>query len=40
VVGGAGRELKSAVRLGGFRGHACGDDLLIEADVIREPRGA
>ena len=40
VVGGAGRELKSAVRLGGFEVTPAGDDLLIEADVIREPRGA
>jgi len=40
VVGGAGRELKSAVRLGSFEVTPAGDDLLIEADVIREPRGA
>ena len=40
VVGGAGRELKSAVRLGGFAVTTMGDDLLIEADVVREPRGA
>jgi len=40
VVGGAGRELKSAVRLGGFAVTTIGDDLLIEADVVREPRGA
>jgi len=39
VVGGAGRELKSAVRLGGFAVTTLGDDLLIEADVIREPKG-
>ena len=40
VVGGAGRELKSAVRLGGFAVTTMGDDLLIEADVVREPPGA
>jgi diaminohydroxyphosphoribosylaminopyrimidine deaminase/5-amino-6-(5-phosphoribosylamino)uracil reductase len=39
VVGGAGRELKSAVRLGGFTVTTLGDDLLIEAEVVREPRG-
>jgi len=39
VVGGAGRELKSAVRLGGFAVTTLGDDLLIAADVIREPKG-
>jgi diaminohydroxyphosphoribosylaminopyrimidine deaminase / 5-amino-6-(5-phosphoribosylamino)uracil reductase len=39
VVGGAGRELKSAVRLGGFKVTPLGDDLLIEADVVRGPRG-
>ena len=36
VVGGAGRELKSAAKLGGFAVTALGDDLLIEADVLRE----
>ena len=40
VVGGAGRELKNAVRLGGFAVTRLGDDLLIEAAVIRESRGA
>jgi diaminohydroxyphosphoribosylaminopyrimidine deaminase/5-amino-6-(5-phosphoribosylamino)uracil reductase len=40
VVGGAGRELKSAIRLGGFTVTPLGDDLLVEADVVREPRGA
>ena len=33
VVGGAGRELKSAVRLGAMQVRAVGDNLLIEADV-------
>jgi diaminohydroxyphosphoribosylaminopyrimidine deaminase/5-amino-6-(5-phosphoribosylamino)uracil reductase len=40
VIAGAGRELKSAVRLGGFAVTALGDDLFIEADVVRQPRGA
>jgi diaminohydroxyphosphoribosylaminopyrimidine deaminase/5-amino-6-(5-phosphoribosylamino)uracil reductase len=40
VVGGAGRELKSAVRLGPLTVTPIGDDLLVEADVIRESRGA
>ncbi len=40
VVGGAGRELKSAVRLGGFTVTSLGDDLLVEADVVRGPRGS
>jgi diaminohydroxyphosphoribosylaminopyrimidine deaminase/5-amino-6-(5-phosphoribosylamino)uracil reductase len=35
VVGGAGRELKSAVRLGPLAVSAVGDDLLVEADVAR-----
>jgi len=35
VVGGVGRELKNAVRLGGLSVTALGDDLLIEADVLR-----
>jgi diaminohydroxyphosphoribosylaminopyrimidine deaminase/5-amino-6-(5-phosphoribosylamino)uracil reductase len=35
VVGGAGRELKSAVRLGPLAVSALGDDLLLEADVLR-----
>jgi diaminohydroxyphosphoribosylaminopyrimidine deaminase/5-amino-6-(5-phosphoribosylamino)uracil reductase len=38
VVGGAGRELKSAVRLGGVTVTRLGDDLLVEADVVRGPR--
>jgi len=40
VVGGAGRELKSAIRLGGLTVTPLGDDLLVEADVVREPRSA
>jgi len=35
VVGGAGRELKSAVRLGPAAVTSLGDDLLLEADVLR-----
>jgi diaminohydroxyphosphoribosylaminopyrimidine deaminase/5-amino-6-(5-phosphoribosylamino)uracil reductase len=35
VVGGAGRELKSAIRLGTMTARAVGEDLLIEADVLR-----
>ncbi len=35
VVGGAGRELKSAIRLAAMSVRAVGDDLLIEADVVR-----
>lgn len=38
VVGGPGRELKSAVRLGAMSARLVGADLLIEADVAREPR--
>ena len=38
VVAGEGRELKSAVRLGGFTVTSLGDDLLVEADVLRGPR--
>jgi len=38
VVGGAGRELKSAVRLGPMSVRHVGADLLIEADVAREAR--
>jgi diaminohydroxyphosphoribosylaminopyrimidine deaminase/5-amino-6-(5-phosphoribosylamino)uracil reductase len=38
VVGGAGRELKSAVRLGPMATRLVGADLLIEADIAREPR--
>jgi len=40
VVGGAGRELKSAIRLGSFTVTPLGDDLLVEADVVREARSA
>jgi diaminohydroxyphosphoribosylaminopyrimidine deaminase/5-amino-6-(5-phosphoribosylamino)uracil reductase len=40
VVGGVGRELKNAVRLGGLSVTALGDDLLIEADVLRAAPGA
>ncbi len=40
VVGGAGRELKSAVRLGRFAVTPMGDDLLLEADVVRQPPSA
>jgi diaminohydroxyphosphoribosylaminopyrimidine deaminase/5-amino-6-(5-phosphoribosylamino)uracil reductase len=40
VVGGAGRELKSAVRLGGFTVTPLEDDLLVEADVVRGPRNS
>ncbi len=35
LVGGAGRDLKSAIRLGQLTARAVGDDLLIEADVVR-----
>ena len=35
VVAGAGRELKSAVRLAAMTARPIGDDLLIEADVLR-----
>jgi diaminohydroxyphosphoribosylaminopyrimidine deaminase/5-amino-6-(5-phosphoribosylamino)uracil reductase len=38
VVGGVGRELKSAVRLGPMSARLVGTDLLIEADVVRESR--
>jgi len=37
VLGGAGRELKSAVRLGPVSVARLGDDLFLEADVVREP---
>jgi diaminohydroxyphosphoribosylaminopyrimidine deaminase / 5-amino-6-(5-phosphoribosylamino)uracil reductase len=40
VVGGVGRELKSAVRLGALTVTSLGDDLLIEADVLRAVAGA
>jgi diaminohydroxyphosphoribosylaminopyrimidine deaminase / 5-amino-6-(5-phosphoribosylamino)uracil reductase len=36
VVGGTGRELKSAIRLGALTARMVGEDLLIEADVLRE----
>lgn len=36
VVGGAGRELKSAVRLGPMTTRLVGSDLLIEADIARD----
>src|SRR5439155_859537 len=39
VVGGVGRELKSAVRLGPLTVTPVGGDILVEADVIREPQG-
>ena len=39
VVGGVGRELKSAVRLGGLAVTGLGDDLLIEAEVLRGKPG-
>jgi diaminohydroxyphosphoribosylaminopyrimidine deaminase/5-amino-6-(5-phosphoribosylamino)uracil reductase len=39
VVGGSGRELKNAVRLSGFTVTPLGEDLLLEADVIRDSRG-
>jgi len=38
VVGGAGRELKSAVRLGPISARLVGADVMLEADVAREPR--
>ena len=38
VVGGAGRELKSAIRLGPMQTRLVGSDLLIEADIAREAR--
>jgi diaminohydroxyphosphoribosylaminopyrimidine deaminase / 5-amino-6-(5-phosphoribosylamino)uracil reductase len=34
VVGGAGRELKAAIRLGPMRVRTVGDNLMIEADVV------
>jgi diaminohydroxyphosphoribosylaminopyrimidine deaminase/5-amino-6-(5-phosphoribosylamino)uracil reductase len=36
VVGGPGRELKSAIRLGPLTARHVGDDLLIEADIARD----
>lgn len=38
VLGGPGRELKSAVRLGPAAVTTLGDDLLVEADVVRAGR--
>jgi diaminohydroxyphosphoribosylaminopyrimidine deaminase/5-amino-6-(5-phosphoribosylamino)uracil reductase len=40
VVGGVGRELKNAVRLGGFVVSTLGEDLLIEAEVLRTVPGS
>ncbi len=40
AIGGAGRELKGGVRLGALAVTRLGDDLLVEADVVRETRGA
>src|SRR5205085_1224638 len=40
VAGGAGRDLKSAIRLGQLTARAVGDDLLIEADVLRDANGS
>jgi diaminohydroxyphosphoribosylaminopyrimidine deaminase / 5-amino-6-(5-phosphoribosylamino)uracil reductase len=40
VVGGLGRELKNALRLGGFAVSPLGDDLLIEAEVLRAAPGS
>jgi diaminohydroxyphosphoribosylaminopyrimidine deaminase/5-amino-6-(5-phosphoribosylamino)uracil reductase len=40
VVGGSGRELKSAIKLGSMTTTPVGDDLLIEADVLRDGRSA
>jgi diaminohydroxyphosphoribosylaminopyrimidine deaminase/5-amino-6-(5-phosphoribosylamino)uracil reductase len=40
AVGGAGRELKSAIRLGAMTARAVGDDLLIEADVLGDAHGS
>jgi diaminohydroxyphosphoribosylaminopyrimidine deaminase/5-amino-6-(5-phosphoribosylamino)uracil reductase len=37
IVGGAGRDLKAALRLGALTTTPLGDDLLIEADVLRDP---
>jgi diaminohydroxyphosphoribosylaminopyrimidine deaminase/5-amino-6-(5-phosphoribosylamino)uracil reductase len=36
VVGGVGRELKSAIRLGALTSRMVGDDLVLEADVVRD----
>jgi diaminohydroxyphosphoribosylaminopyrimidine deaminase/5-amino-6-(5-phosphoribosylamino)uracil reductase len=37
IVGGAGRDLKAALRLDRLSVTPVGDDLLIEADVLRDP---
>lgn len=37
IVGGAGRDLKAALRLGRLTVTPVGDDVLIEADVLRDP---
>jgi diaminohydroxyphosphoribosylaminopyrimidine deaminase/5-amino-6-(5-phosphoribosylamino)uracil reductase len=37
VIGGAGRDLKAALRLDRLAVTPLGDDLLIEADVVRDP---
>jgi diaminohydroxyphosphoribosylaminopyrimidine deaminase/5-amino-6-(5-phosphoribosylamino)uracil reductase len=37
IVGGAGRDLKTALRLDALAATPVGDDLLIEADVLRDP---
>jgi diaminohydroxyphosphoribosylaminopyrimidine deaminase/5-amino-6-(5-phosphoribosylamino)uracil reductase len=39
VLAGHGRELKSAVRLAALTVTALGDDLLLEADVVRDAAG-
>jgi hypothetical protein len=36
IVGGAGRDLKAALRLAPLTATSVGDDLLIEADVLRD----
>jgi diaminohydroxyphosphoribosylaminopyrimidine deaminase/5-amino-6-(5-phosphoribosylamino)uracil reductase len=35
VIGGAGRELKGALRLGPLAVQRLGDDVFLEADVVR-----
>jgi len=37
IVGGPGRDLKAALRLDALAATLVGDDLLIEADVLRDP---
>ena len=39
VVGGTGRELKSAIRIGTMSVRTVGEDMLIEADVVRAESG-